>query len=100
MQLNIFYFFIMDLQSIFTLTAGKSTAGSEEIAQKEKEYHERVEKLAEDVEEHKKIDEENSYLGDIDSPKEAESAKELEEWDNHIEHEKDSILDLILWLLN
>jgi len=57
--------------------AGKSTALAEEIEAKQNELKKNSEELVENQEERKKVDEENSYLGDIDSPKEAESLQEL-----------------------
>jgi hypothetical protein len=39
-------------------------------------------------------------LGDIDSPKEAESAQELIDWDSLITHTKETIVDLINWFAN
>jgi hypothetical protein len=59
------------------LLAGKSTALAEEIEAKQKELEKNLEELAENEVERKKVDEENSHLGDIDSPKEAESLQEL-----------------------
>jgi len=82
------------------LLAGKSTATAEEIEAKQKELKKKLEELAENEAERKKVDEENSYLGDIDSPKEAESAQELIDWDSLITHTKETIVDLINWFAN
>jgi hypothetical protein len=58
--------------------AGQSTALAEEIEAKKLELEKNLKQLAEDEIERKKVDEENSHLGDIDSPREEESLEELE----------------------
>jgi len=79
---------------------GKSTASPEEIRAKEKELEKQFKELKENQEERKKVDEENSILGDKDSPNEANSAEELEQWDELIRLGKKTIVDIINWLAN
>jgi hypothetical protein len=79
---------------------GKSTASPEEIRAKEKELEKEFKELKENREERKKVDEENSIEGDKDLPNEANSAEELELWDDLIKHGKKTIVDIINWLAN
>jgi hypothetical protein len=69
---------VLDFFPSFIL-AGKSTALGEEIETKEKELEKRMRELKENEIERKKVDEQNNYDGDNDSPNEANSAKELED---------------------
>jgi hypothetical protein len=82
------------------LLAGKSTASAEEIEAKAKELKKNLEELTENRVERQKVNEENSYLGDIDSPKEAESAQELMDWDSLIRETQETIVDIINWTAN
>jgi hypothetical protein len=79
------------------LLAGQSTALAEEIEAKKKEFKKNWEELPEHEAERKKVDEENSRLGDIDSPDEAESLQELIDWDTVIKHTKETIVYLANW---
>lgn len=79
---------------------GKSTASPEEIRAKEKELEKQFKELKENQEERKKVDEQNSIEGDKDSPNEANSAEELEHWDDWIKQGKKTIVDIINWLAN
>jgi hypothetical protein len=59
--------------------AGQSTALAEEIEAKEKELEKQLIEQEENKEERKKVDEQNSWDGDNDSPNEQSSADELAE---------------------
>ena len=70
---------------------------ADEIEAKQKEYEKNVKELNEAEIERKKVDEQNNHDGDHDSPNEATSAEELEQWDEYIQHHVETILDLINW---
>ena len=84
----------------YLVLAGKSTSTVEEIEAKQRELEKQYTELAENVAERKKVDEQNSLEGDIDSPNEQQSADELVEWDSLIKHGKQTIVDIINWLSN
>lgn len=94
------YLFNLVLELFPSFVFGKSTALAEEIEAKQKELKKQLEELKENKEERKKVDEQNSIEGDTDSPNEANSAEELEQWDELIAHGKKTIVDLINWLAN
>jgi F-type H+-transporting ATPase subunit c len=60
------------------LAGGKSKATPEEIEEKQKKLNDLLKEDAENMEERKKVDEENTRDGDTDSPYEEKSAEELE----------------------
>jgi hypothetical protein len=94
------YLFNLVLELFPSFVFGKSTALGEEIEAKQKELKKQLEELKENKEERKKVDEQNSIEGDTDSPNEANSAEELQQWDELIAHGKKTIVDLINWLAN
>jgi hypothetical protein len=61
------------------LKAGKSTAHPDEVDVKQKELKKNFDELEENVAERKKVDEQNTFDGDNDSPNESKSAEELEQ---------------------
>jgi hypothetical protein len=77
------------------LAAGRSTATPEEIEAKREELEKQFTELEENREERKKVDEQNSLDGDMDSPNEQNSADELEAWDSLITDNLELITDLI-----
>ncbi len=90
----------LELGLLPSFVFGKSTASPEEIRAKEKELEKQFKELKENQEERKKVDEQNSIEGDKDSPNEANSAEELEQWDDWIKLGKKTIVDIINWLAN
>ncbi len=80
---------------------GKSTAPADEIETKEKELARLRTEQEENIEERKKIDEQNNIDGDKDdTDAEKKSAEELFNWDQVMEHTKQTIEALETWFNN
>lgn len=68
----------MTIHSFLSLIKpGKSTATVDETERKQRELEKQMGELKENKIERKKVDEQNSEEGDIDSPNEQQSADEL-----------------------
>jgi hypothetical protein len=77
------------------ILAGRSTASPEEIEEQIAKKERLIKETAENKIERQKIDEQNTFDGDTDSPNEAKSAEELEHFDERIRHDEETIMDII-----
>ena len=99
MSIFISGFTLWDFFPSFIL-AGLSTATADQAEAKRKDLEREITELKENEIERKKVDEQNTFDGDNDSPNEAKSAKELEEWDETIRHSKETVVEIFNWFAN
>jgi hypothetical protein len=97
------FYLIKQVTFVFVslVLVGKSTAPADEIEAKEKELARLRTEQEENIEERRKIDEQNTIDGDKDDiVAEKVSAEELFNWDELMEHTKQTIEALEIWFNN
>jgi len=91
------FIFMMIFPIVFYFVFVKS---AEQIAAELDKINEKLQQYLEDVEELKKVDEQNTWDGDNDSPNEAASAEESEHWTEQCSNTYKELTDAIFEFFN